>query len=349
MTPFEPRELTEAQLVTVYRAMIQSRLLDERMVSLQRQGRISFYGTGIGQEATCIASAFALRPSDWLFPGLRENAAMLLRGYPLVPYLAQLFGNAGDEAKGRQMPAHQSSRRVNQVSWSSCIGTQLPQAVGAAWAARSKGHDTVVLACLGDGATSTGDFHSAMNFAGVLQAPVIFLCQNNHWSISLHVSQQTRSETLALKASAYGFPGVRVDGNDAEAVYATTATAVARARAGQGPTFIEALTYRVSAHSSSDDPTLYQDPQEVQAWKAKDPIERLRARLIERQAWDAARDEALRGELLSELHAALSEAEALPPVPPESLFDDVYAEEPWHLAEQREELRRALRGSRSEG
>ncbi|MDC0708207.1 thiamine pyrophosphate-dependent enzyme [Stigmatella sp. ncwal1] len=345
MATFEPTPLTQAPLLAVYRAMLQSRLMDERLVSLQRQGRIGFYGTGMGQEATCIASAFALRPTDWLFPGLRENAAMLLRGYPLVPYLAQLFGNSGDEAKGRQMPAHQFSRRVNQVSWSSCIGTQLPQAVGAAWAARRKGHDTVVLACLGDGATSTGDFHAAMNFAGVLQAPAVFLCQNNHWSISLHISQQTKSETLALKASAYGFPGVRVDGNDAEAVYAATSAAVARARAGAGPSFIEAVTYRVGPHSSSDDPTLYQDAQEVEAWRAKDPLERLRARLIERAAWDTARDEALRAELLSELNAALLEAEALPPVPPESLFDDVYAEEPWHLAEQRREFLRAPRGT----
>jgi pyruvate dehydrogenase E1 component alpha subunit/2-oxoisovalerate dehydrogenase E1 component alpha subunit len=268
---------------------------------------------------------------------------MLLRGFPLVPYLAQVFGNSGDVAKGRQMPSHQAGRAVNQVSWSSCIGNQLPQAVGAAWAAKLKREDTVVLACLGDGATSTGDFHTAMNFAGVARAPVVFLCQNNHWSISVPVRAQTASATLAEKAAAYGFPGVKVDGNDVEAVYAATAHAVARARSGGGPTLIEAETYRVGAHSSADDPSRYRDEAEVERWRAKDPLVRTRARLEALGVWDAAREGALRAELLDEVNAAIREAEALPPPPPESLFDDVYARLPWHLAEQREDLLKARR------
>ncbi len=338
-----PAALSPEALLALYRAMARIRVVDERMATLQRAGRVGFYGVCTGQEAACIGSAHALRPTDWIFPALRECAAMLLRGFPLVPYLAQVFGNSGDVAKGRQMPSHQAGRAVNQVSWSSCIGNQLPQAVGAAWAAKLKRDDTVVLAYLGDGATSTGDFHTAMNFAGVARAPVVFLCQNNQWSISVPFRAQTASVSVAAKAAAYGFPGVKVDGNDVEAVHAATAEAVARARSGGGPTLIEAETYRVGAHSSADDPSRYRDEAEVERWRAKDPLVRTRARLEALGVWDAAREGALRAELLDEVNAAIREAEALPPPPPESLFDDVYACLPWHLTEQREELLKARR------
>lgn len=338
-----PAALSPEALLALYRAMARIRVVDERMATLQRAGRVGFYGVCTGQEAACIGSAHALRPTDWIFPALRECAAMLLRGFPLVPYLAQVFGNAGDGAKGRQMPSHQAGRAVNQVSWSSCIGNQLPQAVGAAWAAKLKREDTVVLAYLGDGATSTGDFHTAMNFAGVVRAPVVFLCQNNQWSISVPFRAQTASASIALKAVAYGFPGVKVDGNDVEAVYAATAEAVARARSGGGPTLIEAETYRVGAHSSADDPTRYREAAEVERWREKDPLARARARLVALGAWDDAREAALQAELLDEVNAAIREAEALPPPAVESLFEDVYARLPWHLAEQREELFAAVR------
>jgi pyruvate dehydrogenase E1 component alpha subunit/2-oxoisovalerate dehydrogenase E1 component alpha subunit len=334
----QDRRLTSEQLLEVYRAMALIRILDERMMTLQRQGRIGFYGACTGQEAACIGSAYALRKSDWIFPALREGAAMLLRGFPLVPYLSQVFGNSGDLTKGRQMPSHQAARSVNQVSWSSCIGTQLPQAVGAAWAAKIKKHDTVVMAYLGDGATSSSDFHVAMNFAGVFKAPVVFVCQNNHWSISIPTDKQTASETIAVKAKAYGFPGVKIDGNDVEAVYAAASEAVARARAGQGPTLIEAETYRMGAHSSSDDPTRYRDPREVEVWKARDPLDRLRRRLLEASLWDDQSDEALKAELLAQVNAAIEMAEKMPPPALETLFEDVYAEEPWHLVEQRQEF-----------
>jgi pyruvate dehydrogenase E1 component alpha subunit len=335
--------LAAGQLLELYRAMLRIRMVDERMMTLQRQGRIGFYGACTGQEAAALGSAYALRPTDWIFPALREASAMLLRGFPLVPYLAQVFGNSGDLTKGRQMPSHQAARSVNQVSWSSCIGTQLPQAVGAAWAAKIKKDDAVVLAFLGDGATSSADFHVAMNFAGVFKVPVVFVCQNNHWSISMRTDQQTASESIAIKARAYGFPGLKVDGNDVEAVYSAAREAVERARAGDGPTLIEAETYRVGAHSSSDDPTRYRDPKEVELWKARDPVDRLRAKLLEASLWDGARDEALRAALLEEINAAIQKTEALPPPDPLTLFDDVYAQEPWNVAEQREELARFLR------
>jgi pyruvate dehydrogenase E1 component alpha subunit/2-oxoisovalerate dehydrogenase E1 component alpha subunit len=332
------RALSTAQLSEVYRAMLVIRTLDERMMTLQRQGRVGFYGACTGQEAACIGSAFALRPTDWIFPALREGAAMLMRGFPLVPYVAQVFGNSGDLTKGRQMPSHQAARSVNQVSWASCIGTQLPQAMGAAWAAKLKGDDTVVMAYLGDGATSSADFHVAMNFAGVFKAPVVFVCQNNHWSISVPSQRQTASESFAIKAKAYGFPGIKVDGNDVEAVYAAAAEAVDRARGRGGPTLIEAETYRIGAHSSSDDPTRYRDQREVEEWKARDPVERVRRKLLASNQWNERRDQELKEKILAEVNAAIEEAEKLPPPAPETLFDDVYAEEPWNLAEERQEL-----------
>jgi pyruvate dehydrogenase E1 component alpha subunit len=341
--------LSGDQLLEVYRAMSLIRVLDERMMTLQRQGRIGFYGACTGQEAACIGSAYALRKTDWIFPALREGAAMLLRGFALVPYISQVFGNSGDVTKGRQMPSHQAARAVNQVSWSSCIGTQLPQAVGAAWAAKIRKHDTVVMAYLGDGATSSADFHVAMNFAGVFKAPVVFVCQNNHWSISVPTDRQTASETIAVKAKAYGFPGVKVDGNDVEAVFAAANEAVARARSGQGPTLIEAETYRIGAHSSSDDPTRYRDPREVEAWKARDPLDRARARLLGAELWDTRREEALRAELLTQVNAAIEAAEKLPPPALETLFADVYSDPPWNLAEQREELLRLVKAGVSSG
>ncbi len=315
-------------LRAIYRGMVRIRLLDERMMLHQRQGRIGFYGACTGQEATPVAVAEALEPSDWIFPGLREGAAMLQRGYPLVPYLAQVFGNAGDPTKGRQMPSHQADRRVNQVSWSSVIGTQASQAVGAAMAARHRGDDTVVVGFFGDGATSAADFHMAMNFAGVFKPPVVLICQNNQWAISVPAARQTASETIAVKASAYGIPGVRVDGNDAVAVYRAAREAVTRARSGGGPTFLEALTYRIGAHSSSDDPTRYRDPKEVERWQARDPIDRMRALLKERKLLDDRADAKLREELSAEIQSAVAEAEALPPPPLSTMFEDLYATDP---------------------
>lgn len=337
--------LSPERLVEVYRHMLRIRVIDDRMITLQRQGRIGFYGACTGQEAATIGSAFALEPSDWIFPALREASAMLVRGFPLVTWLSQVFGNSHDVTKGRQMPSHQASRAVNQVSWSSVIGTQLPQAVGAAWAAKLKGDPTVVMAYMGDGATSSADFHVAMNFAGVYKVPCVLFCQNNHWSISLPTSQQTASESIAIKAKAYGFEGIKIDGNDVETVYAATREAIARARSGGGPTLIEAETYRIGAHSTSDDPTRYRDQREVEEWLKRDPIQRLFTKLVERKLWSKEKDDALRAQLTEETNAAIKEAESFGPPPVETLFEDVYAEEPWNLREQREEFFASLKRS----
>src|SRR6476646_1754230 len=185
--------------------MVRIRLLDERMMLHQRQGRVGFYGACTGQEATPIAVAESLEKEDWIFPSLREQCCMLQRGFPLVPFLGQVFGNSGDPCKGRQMPSHQADRRVNQVSWSSVIGTQLPQAVGAAMAAKIKGDKRVIVGFVGDGGTSSSDFHMAMNFAGVFKPPVVLICQNNQWAISVPAAKQTAAPTIAIKARAYGF------------------------------------------------------------------------------------------------------------------------------------------------
>jgi pyruvate dehydrogenase E1 component alpha subunit/2-oxoisovalerate dehydrogenase E1 component alpha subunit len=324
--------------VAMYREMRRVRILDGRMVQLQRQGRIGFYGTCTGQEAPPIGTAFATRPGDWVFPALRESSIMLARGFPLARYLAQVFGNRADVLKGRQMPSHMSARDVNQVAWSSCIGPQIPQAVGAAWAAKRRGDGSVTVGFMGDGATSQPDFHNAMNFAAVFRLPCVLICQNNHWSISVPTSRQTASKTIAVKAHAYGMPGVRVDGNDVLAVYRAVSDAALRARAGGGPTFVECVTYRIGAHSTSDDPTRYRSEDEVRRWAEKDPIDRLRRHLVATSALDDAGDQAITAEIDEQITRAVAEVEKLGPPDRETLFDDVYATLPWHLEEQKREL-----------
>jgi pyruvate dehydrogenase E1 component alpha subunit/2-oxoisovalerate dehydrogenase E1 component alpha subunit len=330
--------MPEDLLVRAYLEMRRLRLLDARMVTLQRQGRVGFYGACTGQEAVPIATALALAPGDWVYPALREQSIMLVRGFSLVTFIAQVYGNGGDVLKGRQMPSHHSGRQVNQVSWSSCIGPQIPQAVGTAWAMKMRKTQSIAVGFTGDGATSQPDFHSAMNFAGVFQAPCIILCQNNHWSISVPVSRQTASETIAQKARAYGVPSARVDGNDVLAVWKAVRDAAERARSGGGPTFIEALTYRIGAHSTSDDPTRYRSEEEVEAWRKKDPLTRLRRHLVSLALTDDARDMDLDEAMSREISVAVDEVEKMPPPERATLFDDVYASLPWNLREQAAEL-----------
>ena len=334
-------------IMRAYREMRRLRLIDARMILLQRQGRVGFYGAAQGQEAVPIATGLVLEEQDWVFPALREQSVMLVRGFPLVSFIAQIFGNGGDVQKGRQMPSHQSGRRVNQVSWSSCIGPQIPHAVGAAWAmklqqkknANANAPAALAVGFMGDGATSQPDFHNAMNFAGVFQAPCILVCQNNGWSISVPTERQTASRTIAVKARAYGMPGVRVDGNDVLAMIKVMKDAATRARSGGGPTFVEAVTYRMGAHSTSDDPTRYRSNDEVAEWAKKDPLDRLRKHIVKKGLTDDARDTALDAALTQEIAEAVTTVEAMPPPARASLFEDVYAEMPWNLREQAELLR----------
>jgi len=319
----------------LFRTMLLVRILDERMLRLQRQGRMGFYLASLGEEATHIGAAQALRLGDWLYPAYREIGAALHRGYPLRTFMCQLFGNAEDPVKGRQMPVHHSVRRLNFVSVSSPVGSHIPHAVGTAWAAKLQKTDDVAVAFFGDGATSTPTFHVSMAFAALKKAPAILLCRNNGWAISVPSSGQTASRTFAQKAVAYGMPGVLVDGNDVLAMIHVVAQAAARARAGEGPTLIEARTYRRGAHSSSDDPSKYRDPEEPREWERRDPLERFRKYARARGALDAAFEDGVRQEIDADIDDALAYAEARPAKPPlASLVEDVYADVTPRLREE---------------
>jgi pyruvate dehydrogenase E1 component alpha subunit len=322
----------------IYEAMLRTRLLDARLLKLQRQGRIGFHIGSEGEEAAIIGSAAALRDQDWIFPCYREVGAALYRGLPLQVYVDNMFGNADDHVKGRQMPDHLTARAVNFGSITSPIGTQITQAAGFAWAKKLQQEDVVTACYFGDGATSSNDFHAGLNFAGVYQLPVLFLLRNNGWAISLPSEQQTHAKTYADKGSAYGVPAVRCDGNDALAVYAVTRSALERARHGEGPTLIELVTYRQGPHSSSDDPSAYRDNALVVEEQARrDPLRRLRAYLEHRGGWSTAEQTALEERVQAELAACIERAEHTRPPDVASLFEDVYAEMPAHLREQQAE------------
>jgi 2-oxoisovalerate dehydrogenase E1 component alpha subunit len=334
--------LDDATLQRIFETMLLVRIVDDRMMRVQRQGRLGFYMKSLGEEATHFAAA-GLRDSDWVFPSYREQGAWFWRGYTIQQYVDQLFGNCDDRSKGRQMPVHHSADWLNMVSISSPVGTQLPQAVGAAYAARTLGKDDVVMTFFGEGTSSTGEFHVAMNFAGVWKAPCVFVCRNNGWAISVPNPKQCAAKTFAAKAVGYGMPGVRVDGNDVLAVWQAANDAIARARAGDGPTLIEAVTYRVHGHSSSDDPNVYRDPKQPAIWDQKDPLKRLRGYLRHRGLWTDAWERELEVTHNEAISDALAAAEPKPTPAVESIFDDVYEQLPPHLREQRDYLMRQPR------
>lgn len=337
--------MADAEALRLYQAMVRSRLVDERMVMLQRQGRIGFYIGGSFEEAAIIGTIGALRASDWLFPCYRENGGYLLRGMPLQRFVDNLFGNANDPVMGRQMPNHISWRQANITSVSSPIGTQIPQAVGMAWAAKHQGKDDVAMTFFGEGATSSNDFHTGVNFAGVWKAPVVFVCRNNQWAISVPIEKQCAAEQIVDKAAGYGMPGVQVDGNDLFACYAVAADAIERARRGEGPTFIEAFTYRVQGHSTSDDPKVYRKDEAVEPWRQKDPLVRVKKYLVAKGVWSDAQDEAYRAQVDDECKAAVAAAEKTAPPELDTLFEGVFKDMPWFVQEQLEESREARKVS----
>ncbi len=339
-------QLPEDQLRAAFRTMLLVRTLDRKLTNMQRQGRIGFYGACTGEEATPIATAMAIAPSDWIFAALRQGSAALHRGYALSHYVAQCIGNDHDIQRGRQMPCHYADRAVNQVSWSSVIATQLPHAAGAAYAMKVKRTGDIAVGFMGDGATSENDFHSALNMAAVTKSPCVFICQNNQFAISVQHEKQTATETYAEKAAAYGMPGVRVDGNDILAVYEAVKEAAERARRGDGPTLIEAVTYRLTPHSSSDDPTRYRDEATYQAWLKRDPLDLFRRHLESRKIWSKEMEAELQAELDAEVDVAIKDAEAADLPPTDSLFEDVYEEMPALLKDQREQLRDDLANNR---
>jgi pyruvate dehydrogenase E1 component alpha subunit len=324
----EPK-IAADELRRIYRAMLLGRRLDERMVRLQRQGRIGTFAPIKGQEAAQIGSVVTLRPSDWMVPSFRETAAMLSRGWPIEKLLSFFAG---------YLEGGQPAREQHDLPITIPVSTQLPHAVGLAYAAQYRGDDVVVMAYFGDGATSEGDFHEALNFAGVWHVPVVFLCQNNQWAISVPLKKQTHSRTLAQKALAYGFPGLQVDGNDVLAVHTATREAVERARDGGGPTLIECVTYRLGVHTTADDPTKYRSNEEVAEWERKDPLTRF-VTYLERKG---LLDENLEAEVDAEIAAAVQRFEAQGPPDPLTMFDHAYAVRPPHLDAQREALAQRL-------
>jgi 2-oxoisovalerate dehydrogenase E1 component alpha subunit len=335
--------IADAELLALFRWMVLSRQVDERMVAMQRQGRIGFYIGAIGEEATVLGTTAGMQPGDWIFPCYREHAAALYRGMPLSALVCDMLGNADDRMLGHQMPCHEAWKPGHYTSISSPIGTQIPQAVGAAWAARIKGEEMVSLVYFGEGATSSNDFHTGLNFAGVHRVPTVFVCRNNGWAISVPRERQTASETIAQKAVAYGITGERVDGNDLLAVVAATRRARARAAAGEGPTLLECVTYRLEGHSTSDDPKAYRPVELVEPWRKKDPIARLRRHLTERGLLTEEGEKKLLAEVKEEILAAVKQAEAAEPKPPlETLIQGVYAEPLWQQREQLEEVRAAI-------
>jgi pyruvate dehydrogenase E1 component alpha subunit len=318
-------DISPATLQAMYRAMLRGRRLDERMVRLQRQGRIGTFAPIKGQEASQIGSVFTLHPADWMVPSFRETAAMLHRGWSIEKILSFFAG---------YLEGGQPAPEQHDLPVAIPVATQLPHAVGLAYAAQYRGDDAVVMAYFGDGATSEGDFHEAANFAGVWHVPLVLVCQNNQWAISVPLKKQTHSRTIAQKALAYGFPGIQVDGNDVLAVYGASREAVERARAGDGPTLIECVTYRLSMHTTADDPTKYRAEEEVKAWERKDPLARFGAYLQKRNLLEEGLDEAIDAEIA----AAVQRFEAMPTPDPLTMFDHAYAELPSHLTEQRREV-----------
>jgi 2-oxoisovalerate dehydrogenase E1 component alpha subunit len=316
-----------AEAVRLLRAMIVARAYDRKGNALQKQGRLATYAPFEGQEAAQIGSVAALAPDDWLVATYRDAAAMWMQGYPMELLFA---GRTGHELGGRPPES------INVMPPSITVGGHMVHAVGLAWAERLRGSRRIALTSFGDGATSEGDFHEAMNFAGAFGVGCVFLCQNNGWAISLATAKQTAAERIADKAVGYGMPGVQVDGNDVLAVYAATRQAVDRARAGDGPTLIEAVTYRIGPHSSADDPNRYRSAELTESWRQRDPIDRLRRYLESQGHWGAEQQEHAEREAAAEIENAITAAEALPEFTAGEIFDAMFAELPAPLAEQRQ-------------
>jgi len=331
----EVEGLGEDDLLALYRDLVLLRTYDERSVVYHRQGRIGTYAIFWNHEAMQVGSAFALEERDWIFPSYRESAIGLLRGIPASTILQWWRGHPS----GWWNP-----RDHNVASICVPIGTHVPHAVGFAWGARLKGEDAVAIAYFGDGATSEGSFHEGLTFAGVMKAPVVLFCNNNQWAISTPVTEQTAAPALVDKAAGYGMPGVRVDGGDVLAVYEATREAVARARAGDGPTFIEAVTYRAAPHATADDPSIYIDPARVEEEKENECVGRFERYLVRQGVLIPSQVEETRNEALETMRSGIAAAEAEAPADVDLVFEHAYASPPPSQAVDLADLRRVLGG-----
>ncbi len=326
----EMPDLSAERMLSLYRFMQLGRAFSNKIIALQRQGRATTFGSLVGQEATAVGLAAPLQPQDWLATSYREIASLFVKGVPL-PTVAYSFRGFTPE----NWPAETHCLPIQVV-----IGTQLLHAVGLAMAAKISGDPVVAVGVCGDGATSEGDFNEALNFAGVYQAPVVLVVQNNGWAISVPRHKQSAAPTFAARGIGFGLRSELVDGNDILAVYDIMHKAVERARSGQGPTLVETLTYRIGAHTTADDPTRYRDPGEVEVWRAKDPIARFQKFLKRRDLLNEDRVQQIVEEVEEEVNEAVQVAEAMPPMAPDSFFDYTMADLPPRLQEQRADLLR---------
>lgn len=325
-------------LVQGYKTMLLTRHLEERMITLQRQGTISFALSSRGEEACAAASAAALKIEDWMYPQYREAGVMFWRGYSVQEFVHQMFGDAKDPALGRQMPNHFGSRSINVVNVSSPIGIKIPNAAGCAYAMKLQNEPSIAICYFGEGASSEGDFHVGLNFAAVRRCPVIYFCRNNRYAISTPSSRQFATEGVAEEGVGHGIKTYRIDGNDFFAIYGTVKEARQRCISGEGPVLIEAMTYRMGAHSTADDPTRYRNEEEVQEWAKKCPILRLRIFLEKNNLWNDEEEAVLKEEISRTVTEAINLAKATPPPPLKSIFEHVYFEMPQKLKEQHDEL-----------
>jgi 2-oxoisovalerate dehydrogenase E1 component alpha subunit len=347
--PWDPK-LDPETLRRMLRVMALTRAFDDRMYRGQRQGKTSFYMKSTGEEATSVAAAFALADDDMVFPSYRQQGVLISRGYPLEEMINQIYSNRADKLKGRQLPIMYSARDYNFFSISGNLATQVPQAVGWAMASAIKGNTRIATTFIGEGSSAEGDFHSGLTFAAVYNAPVVFNVVNNQWAISSFSGfAGAERTTFAARAIGYGIAGLRVDGNDALAVYAAVQWAANRARANMGPTLIEHFTYRAEGHSTSDDPNAYRSAQERTEWPLGDPITRLQRHLIGLGEWSVEQHEEMDRELIDLVKAATKEAEKNGILghgmhhPFKTMFEDVFEELPWHLEEQAEQAIRERR------
>ena len=338
--------LTAEQLLTGLEHMVRLRIFDDRMMKMQRTGLLSFYMRSLGEEAIAIAQTMALEDQDWIFPSYRQPGAQFVRGRDMVSMICHCIGNEEDNIKGRQMPVHYSYREGRFISISSPVGTQFSQAVGVSLASSYKGLDEVTITWIGDGASAEGDYHYALNFASVFNAPVILNLVNNQWAISTHANFATGTGSFASRGIPFGLASIRVDGNDFLALYSVTKWARERAAAGSGATHIEVLTYRTGAHSSSDDPSRYRPKNEHTKWPGGDPVDRLKEHLIKLGEWSLDQHKELEERIDGEVIDAYKEAVkfgdlANGPYPSaDTIFTEVYEEMPWHLREQHDEMMR---------
>jgi pyruvate dehydrogenase E1 component alpha subunit len=338
LSPSCKHRIASRTLVKGYQTMALTRYVDERMITLQRQGIITFAMSSRGEEACAIASAAALKKEDWMYPQYREAGVMFWRGFTIQQYINHMFCNAEDLTLGRQMPNHFGSRQLNVVTVSSPIGTKIPHAAGCAYAMKLQREKSVAICYFGEGASSEGDFHVGLRFAAVRKAPVIFFCRNNCYAISTPSRWQFETDGVAPEGIGHGINTIRVDGNDFFAVHETVSKARKYCLQNKSPVFIEAMTYRLGAHSTSDDPSRYRHDKEVKKWEKKCPMLRLRLFLERKKLWDKDKEERFQIKIKNEIDAAIEVAKKVPPPPLKSLIEDVYFQVPQALKEQYEEM-----------